>query len=75
MVTAVCIKSGELELAIDVYGQMQAEGVSPNLVTYNTLIDVYGKTGQWVEAVRVLDTLKQQVGPCTLDPRPLYTRP
>ncbi len=58
---AVCIKSGELELALDVYTQMRAEGVTPNLVTFNTLIDVYGKTGQWEEAVRVLDTLEQQV--------------
>ena len=57
----MCIKSGELELALDVYGQMRAEGVTPNLVTFNTLIDVYGKTGQWEEAVRVLDTLEQQV--------------
>ena len=57
----MCIKSGELELALDVYSQMRAEGVTPNLVTFNTLIDVYGKTGQWEEAVRVLDTLEQQV--------------
>ncbi len=57
----MCIKSGELELALDVYTQMRAEGVTPNLVTFNTLIDVYGKTGQWEEAVRVLDTLEQQV--------------
>ncbi len=42
---------------------MRAEGVTPNLVTFNTLIDVYGKTGQWEEAVRVLDTLEQQVRP------------
>ena len=42
---------------------MRAEGVMPNLVTFNTLIDVYGKTGQWEEAVRVLDTLEQQVRP------------
>jgi pentatricopeptide repeat protein len=40
---------------------MRAEGVTPNLVTYNTLIDVYGKTGQWEEAVRVLDTLEEEV--------------
>ena len=60
-ILAVCIKSGELDLALDVYGQMRAEGVTPNLVTYNTLIDVYGKTGQWEEAVRVLDTLDGQV--------------
>ena len=42
----------ELDLALDVYRQMLAEGCAPNLVTYNTLIDVYGKTGAWEEAVR-----------------------
>ena len=39
---------------------MLAEGCTPNLVTYNTLIDVYGKTGSWQEAVAVLDALEQQ---------------
>jgi len=39
---------------------MQAEGCKPNLVTYNTLIDVYGKTGAWEDAVAVLDALEGQ---------------
>lgn len=55
------IQANELDLAIDVYQQMLAEGCTPNVVTYNTLIDVYGKTGQWEEAVAVLDTLERQV--------------
>lgn len=58
----VCIKSNEVGLAQEVYAQMRAEGCTPNLVTYNTLIDLYVKTGQWQEAVRVLDTLDEQVG-------------
>lgn len=57
----VCSQANELDLAIDVYQQMLAEGCTPNVVTYNTLIDVYGKTGQWEEAVAVLDTLERQV--------------
>lgn len=52
-----CNAANELDLALDVYRQMLAEGCHPNLVTYNTLIDVYGKTGAWQEAIRVLDTL------------------
>lgn len=39
---------------------MLAEGCTPNLVTFNTLIDVYGKTGAWEEAVAVLDALEAQ---------------
>jgi pentatricopeptide repeat protein len=57
----VCIKANELDLAQDVYKQMLAEGCAPNLVTYNILIDVYVKKGQWEEAVKILDTLEQQV--------------
>ena len=37
---AVCIKAGELELALDVFQQLLREGCTPNLVTYNILIDV-----------------------------------
>lgn len=46
----------------DVYKQMLDEGCTPNLVTYNILIDVFVKKGQWEEAVKSLDTLEQQVG-------------
>ncbi len=31
------------------------------VVTYNTLIDVYGKTGQWAEALKVLARMKEEV--------------
>lgn len=27
----------------------------PNVVTFNTLVDVYGKLGRWQDAVRVID--------------------
>lgn len=30
-------------------------------VTYNTLIDLYVKTGQWQEAIKVLDKLEEEV--------------
>lgn len=53
----VAIKSGQLQKALEVYHVMLREGCTPNVVTYNTLIDVYGKTGQWGEALRVIDTM------------------
>lgn len=38
-------------------------------VTYNTLIDVYGKLGRWEDALEVLQRMKAQVRlhdmPCT----------
>ena len=60
----VCIKANELDLALDVYKQMLEEGCSPNLVTYNTLIDVLVKKGLWEEALKILDTLEKQVSGC-----------
>ena len=38
--SAVCIKANELELALDVFSQLLREGCTPNLVTFNILIDV-----------------------------------
>jgi pentatricopeptide repeat domain-containing protein 1 len=44
-----------------VFQQMRAEGLSPNVVTYNTLVDVYGKRGAWEQAVGVLDNMAAEV--------------
>ena len=37
------------------------DGCLPNVVTYNTLIDVYGKMGQWEQAIKVLTLMKGEV--------------
>lgn len=42
---------------------MHEDRIRPNVVTYNTLVDVHGKTGQWEKAVRVLDDMRQEVRP------------
>ena len=57
----VCIKCGKCPLALDTYHHMRQDGCLPNVVTYNTLIDVYGKMGQWDHAVKVLSTMKAEV--------------
>lgn len=49
------------DLALDVFKQMHEDNIRPNVVTYNTLVDVYGKTGQWEKAVQVLDDMRQEV--------------
>lgn len=36
----MCIKAGDLALALDVFKEMNEKGCTPNLVTYNILIDV-----------------------------------
>lgn len=55
-------RCSECDLALDVFQQLLAEGCAPNLVTFNILIDIHGKSGQWSKAVEVLDQLHQQVG-------------
>jgi pentatricopeptide repeat domain-containing protein 1 len=45
-----------------VYQQLLADGCTPNLVTFNILIDIHGKSGQWARAVEVLNQLQAQVG-------------
>ncbi len=39
----------------------QVDGLRANVVTYNTLIDIYGKLGRWVDAIGVLDMIAHQV--------------
>ena len=56
----VCIKCGKLPAALDIFAAMQAEGCAPNVVTFNTLIDVYGKLGQWEAALGVLRGMRAE---------------
>ena len=39
------------------------EGCQPNVVTYNTLVDLYGKIGRSADAVATLDTMQMHVSP------------
>lgn len=48
-------------MALNIYKSMRQTDCSPNVVTYNTLIDVYGKLGQWEDAVRVIDVMQREV--------------
>jgi pentatricopeptide repeat protein len=42
---------------------MLSEGLTPNLVTYNTLLEVYAKQAKWEQALSTLDALQRQVRP------------
>jgi pentatricopeptide repeat domain-containing protein 1 len=57
----VLLQCDACDLALDVFKQMHQDQIRPNVVTYNTLVDVYGKTGQWEKAVGVLDDMRQEV--------------
>lgn len=43
------------------FGRLSADSCTHSQVTYNTLIDVYGKLGQWEQALQVLRRMKYQV--------------
>ena len=51
------IKAGRLPLALGAYAAMRADGCPPNVVTFNTLIDALGKTGDADGAAAVLDEM------------------
>jgi pentatricopeptide repeat protein len=52
---------GKMALALEVFNAMRAEGCTPNVVTYNTLIDVHGKLGQWDAAIGVIKLMRAEV--------------
>lgn len=69
LVLAFCpVQCDACDLALDVFKQMHEDKIRPNVVTYNTLVDVYGKTGQWEKAVRVLDDMRQEVSTLCCQP-------
>lgn len=41
---------------------MEARNVLPDVITYNTLMDVYQKSGQWPRALQIFDQLMQRKG-------------
>ena len=45
VLVSVCAKSREPERSLQVFDQMQREGIVPNLVTYNALISACEKSG------------------------------
>ena len=40
------------------FGRMQSQGLLPNVVTYTTLVDIYGKSGRFDDAIECLDVMK-----------------
>lgn len=62
MYTLLCAPSLRTHTLTHTPQEMREVGVAPNVVCYNTLIDVYGKTGQWAEALRTLARMRSEVG-------------
>lgn len=60
----VCIRGEDLNLALELYTSMLKANLKPSLVTYNTLLDVWGGLGN---STAVLHTL-QLIRASGLDP-------
>lgn len=57
----VYTKTDNTELALRIPELMKKDGCMPNLVTFNTLINLFRKMGQWKRAVDVIDILDELV--------------
>ncbi|KAM2234780.1 hypothetical protein PS2_012874 [Malus domestica] len=54
-------RSGKYESAIDLFDKMMENGMSPTLVTYNVMLDVYGKMGRsWDKILGLLDEMRRK---------------
>jgi pentatricopeptide repeat protein len=38
--------------------EMKEQGLLPNIITYTTLVDVYGRSGRFKEAIDCIDAMK-----------------
>lgn len=57
----VCVKCGKLPQALETYHAMESEGYSPNILTLDSMVVVFGKLGMWQEAIQVIYQMKAQV--------------
>lgn len=53
-----CSKAGKLDLAFQLFHQMQTEGLSPSTITFNSLIDACVRANQIQEGWKVLRTMQ-----------------
>ncbi|OMO67874.1 hypothetical protein COLO4_29977 [Corchorus olitorius] len=54
-------RSGKYKRAISMFENMKETGLSPTLVTYNVMLDVYGKMGRsWSKILGLLDEMKSK---------------
>jgi pentatricopeptide repeat protein len=52
----------QADRALEAFDQMQAEGIAPNLVTMNTLIDACARSGHMARCGEILEDMQQKHG-------------
>lgn len=55
------VKCGEAELAVDVYGQLRAQGFQLERHVFHVVLEVFLKLGRWQDALSVMDDMAAQV--------------
>ncbi|GAU41422.1 hypothetical protein TSUD_26020 [Trifolium subterraneum] len=54
-------RTGKYKRAIEIFEKMKETGLDPTLVTYNVMLDVYGKMGRsWDKILELLDQIKSR---------------
>ncbi|KAJ8465888.1 hypothetical protein OPV22_028440 [Ensete ventricosum] len=54
-------RTGKFHKAVALFKQIKAKGLSPTLVTYNVILDVYGRMGRsWSKILEILDEMKSR---------------
>jgi len=52
-------RAGRYERAVELFAELRRQGVAPTLVTYNVVLDVYGRMGRsWPRIVALLDEMR-----------------
>ena len=52
-------RAGRYERALELFAELRRQGVAPTLVTYNGMLDVYGRMGRsWPRIVALLDEMR-----------------
>lgn len=46
-------KSGKIATALKVFEEMKSKGIEPSTITYNSLIDYYGKHKDMANALKI----------------------
>ncbi|KAH0883387.1 hypothetical protein HID58_059483, partial [Brassica napus] len=54
---AIC-KGGQMDLSFDILAQIRANRITPNIVSYSTVIDGFAKAGRFDEALSLFDEMR-----------------
>ena len=66
-----CEKTGQWELAFELFRRMKSEGIQPNIITFNSMITTCASSAKWAQACEVYNYMIQDG--CRPDPTTYLT--